>query len=129
MVVVTAAAHGLNGVRAMPRDSFGAKATLASIGIMLGAISAGQSAWADARKGEMFAERWCSQCHGVHPNQLSPKSGVPSFTDLARHPSVDEQWLRVSLRTTPHRAMPKFKLRFQDLDNVVSYILSLQPGQ
>ena len=87
---------------------------------------ASHAAAADARRGEMFAKRWCSQCHGITPNQSSPKNNVPSFSELAGHRSIDENWLRAALRTTPHGAMPKFKLRRQDLDDVVSYILSLR---
>jgi mono/diheme cytochrome c family protein len=81
---------------------------------------------ADARTGELFAQRWCSQCHAVKPNQLSPKPQTPRFSDLARDPAVNEHWLRTSLRTTPHRGMPKIKLKPKDLDDIVSYILSLR---
>jgi mono/diheme cytochrome c family protein len=101
---------------------------VAIVSIALWIVTAGNhAAAADARRGEIFAQRWCSQCHGIRPNQGSPKNNVPSFSDLARHPSIGENWLRAALRTTPHGAMPKFKLRRQDLDDTVSYILSLRP--
>jgi mono/diheme cytochrome c family protein len=83
-------------------------------------------AGADARTGELFAQRWCSQCHAIKPNQISPKSQAPTFHALARNPRIDEGWLRTSLRTTPHRGMPKIKLRPEDIDDVISYILSLR---
>ena len=97
------------------------------VSIALWIVAAGNYATAaDARRGEMFAERWCSQCHGITRNQSSPKNKVPSFSELAVHRSIDDNWLRTALRTTPHGAMPKFELRRQDLDDVVLYILSLR---
>jgi mono/diheme cytochrome c family protein len=39
-------------------------------------------AMAGARRGEHFSERWCSQCHGVKPNQASPYAAAPSGSTL-----------------------------------------------
>ncbi len=81
---------------------------------------------ADVRRGEHFAEQWCGVCHGVLPNQASPRPNAPSFSTLAADPTVNDASLRTFLRTTPHRAMPKLKLSRVDLDDVVAYILSLR---
>jgi mono/diheme cytochrome c family protein len=81
---------------------------------------------ADSRSGAQFSERWCSQCHGVKPNQASPYSSAPSFSDLANSPSTTRYSLTVSLKTTPHWTMPKIKLKSRDINNVVSYILTLR---
>jgi mono/diheme cytochrome c family protein len=84
------------------------------------------AAWADARHGQQYAERWCSQCHGVQPGQVSSDAKAPSFSDLAMNPSTSRHSLTVSLRTTPHWTMPKIKPKPGDVDDVVSYILSLR---
>jgi mono/diheme cytochrome c family protein len=83
-------------------------------------------AGADARRGEHFSERWCSQCHGVRSGQASPYASAPSFSDLAANPATTRDSLIVSLRTTPHWTMPKIKLKSADINDVVSYILSLR---
>jgi mono/diheme cytochrome c family protein len=113
------------GFAAVDFDIGGSTRTIAALALCIAAASS-HSAAADARKGEAFSQQWCAQCHAVKPNQLSPKPQAPRFSDLARHPTVDEAWLRNSLRTTPHRAMPKIKLKPEDIDNVVSYMLSLR---
>ena len=97
-------------------------------GLILIAPFVARHANADSRRGERFAEHWCSACHGVKPSQGSPKPGAPSFSQLAADPSVSAASLRDFLMTTPHMAMPKLKLRPQDMDNVVGYILSLRRG-
>ena len=83
-------------------------------------------AGADARHGQEYSERWCSQCHGVQSGQASPDPKAPSFSDLATNPSTTRHSLTVSLRTTPHWTMPKIKPKSADINDVVSYILSLR---
>jgi mono/diheme cytochrome c family protein len=95
--------------------------------IALSLVSSGSSmARSSAQRGEQFSERWCSQCRGVKPNQTSPYPAAPSFSDLADNPSTTRHSLTVSLRTTPHWTMPKIKPKSADIDDVVSYILSLR---
>lgn len=115
----------LSRIVAVGWDGGGGTRTVAALALCIAVVSSHRAA-ADARKGEAFSERWCAQCHAVNPNQLSTKPQAPRFADLAKNPKVDDQWLRTSLRTTPHRAMPKIKLKPDDIDNVVSYILSLR---
>jgi mono/diheme cytochrome c family protein len=84
------------------------------------------AAAADARHGQQYSERWCSQCHGVRLGQASPDARAPSFSDLAAAPATTRHSLTVSLQTTPHWTMPKIKPKSADLNDVVSYILSLR---
>jgi mono/diheme cytochrome c family protein len=79
---------------------------------------------ADSRRGEWFAEKWCSQCHAMNPNQISANPAAPRFSDLAANPSISDASLRAFLNTTPHWSMPKFKLKSNDLNDVIGYILS-----
>jgi mono/diheme cytochrome c family protein len=99
------------------------------IALALIAGYAASSAMADARKGEAFAQQWCSVCHAMRPDQASPRPGVPRFSDIAADPSTTDASLRGFLNTTPHMAMPKLKLTARDRDDVIAYILSLRPAR
>ena len=44
------------------------------------------TAVADARHGQQYSERWCSQCHGVRLGQAPPDAKAPSFPELAAKP-------------------------------------------
>jgi len=98
---------------------------LAIVLVILLSVTA-DAAWADARQGQQYAERWCSQCHGVQPRQVSSDEKAPSFSELAANPSTTRHSLTVSLQTTPHWTMPKIKPKPADINDVVSYILSLR---
>jgi hypothetical protein len=94
---------------------------LAVILIVSGGTSSGR---ADSRRGEWFAEKWCSQCHAIRSDQISANPSAPRFSDLAANPSISDASLRAFLRTTPHWSMPKLKLKSNDLNDVIGYILS-----
>ena len=72
-----------------------------------------------------MAEEWCSECHSVAPNRSSGNSAAPSFKAVAAESSTTAYGLRVFLRT-PHETMPNFVLNADDIDDIVSYILSLK---
>lgn len=85
-----------------------------------------EDAKADAARGQGLAEQWCSQCHGVRPNQSSANPDAPSFSAIAAEPSATQYALRTFLRV-PHPTMPNFILKPDDIDDVVGYITSLKP--
>ena len=58
----------------------------------------------------------------------SPGVAYPCL-DIAADPSTTDASLRGFLNTTPHMAMPKLKLTARDQDDVIAYILSLQPAR
>jgi len=84
------------------------------------------NAWAATPRGESLAQRWCSQCHAVKPNQSSVNPAAPRFSDVAADPSITDYSLRVFLKT-PHSTMPNLMMKPDDVDDIVSYILSLKP--
>jgi mono/diheme cytochrome c family protein len=80
---------------------------------------------ADVRRGRALAEKWCSDCHAVAPNEAAGDPAAPDFTDIAAERSATGYALRVFLRT-PHATMPHFILKPDDIDDIVNYILSLK---
>jgi mono/diheme cytochrome c family protein len=80
---------------------------------------------ADARRGRVFAEQWCSECHAVAPNDAAGDPAAPDFPEIAEEPSATAYALRVFLRT-PHVTMPNFILVPDDIEDIISYILSLR---
>jgi cytochrome c len=85
-----------------------------------------EDATAVASRGQVLSQQWCSQCHAVKPSWLSLDPAAPSFPDISAEPSTTEYSLRVFLRT-PHPTMPNFVIGPGDVDDIVSYIISLKP--
>lgn len=80
----------------------------------------------DSGRGHELARAWCSECHQVERNRKSqPVWDIPSFTSVARSPATTESSLRAFL-STPHPSMPNIKLKPAEIDEIVSYILSLK---
>lgn len=96
---------------------------LLALGLSLFACAGEASANPD--RGRILAQQWCAQCHGVRPNEASIEPTAPSFSAIAREGSATEYALRVFLRT-PHPTMPNFILQPEDIDDLVSYIVSLR---
>jgi mono/diheme cytochrome c family protein len=90
------------------------------------ALAAEEYASADQSGGRVLAEQRCSQCHGVKSGEKSPNAAAPSFTDVADEPSLTEYTLRVFLQT-PHPTMPNLIIKPDEMDDIVSYIVSLKP--
>jgi mono/diheme cytochrome c family protein len=95
------------------------------VSIALTLIAESEIAMADARRGRVLTEQWCSQCHAVSPNQATGDPAAPDFADIAAEPSATAYALRVFLRT-PHATMPNFILDAGDIDDIVGYIVRLK---
>ena len=96
--------------------------------ILCSVLAAAGNAWAATSRGEALSESWCSECHAVKPSQSSANPAAPKFSAVAAAPSITEYSLRVFLKT-PHSKMPNIMLKPDDMDDIVSYILSLKPRQ
>ena len=81
---------------------------------------------ADLVAGELLAEKWCVQCHGVRADRLGPNLAAPTFPELAAELSITEYSLRALLRA-PHETMPQITFTPDEMEDVVGYILSLKP--
>jgi mono/diheme cytochrome c family protein len=77
-------------------------------------------------KGAALARSDCAQCHAVRNGELrSPNPMAPSFSNLAKWPSMTDRALRVWLQSS-HPAMPSIILNNDERNNVITYILSLK---
>jgi len=94
--------------------------------VVLITLTAEENAGADQSRGRVLAEQRCSQCHGVKRGEKSPDVDAPSFTDISAEPSITEYMLRVFLQT-PHPTMPNLIINPDEMDDIVSYIVSLKP--
>ena len=90
------------------------------------ALAGTGNASADAARGQVLSQQWCSQCHGVRPAASSANPKAPSFSAIAVEPSATEYSLRTFLKT-PHATMPNLILKPDDIDDIVDYIVSLKP--
>ena len=94
--------------------------------ILYSALAAGSDAQAAAARGEALAQSWCSQCHALKPDQSSANPAAPRFSDVAAEPSITEYSLRAFFKT-PHPTMPNIMLKADDMNDIISYILSMKP--
>lgn len=83
------------------------------------------SASADVRSGQIIAERWCSACHLVGPDQTRAIDGVATFAEVAQREDVTVDGLRAFL-ASPHPMMPDMALTRREIRDLVAYIKSLE---
>jgi mono/diheme cytochrome c family protein len=79
----------------------------------------------DAQRGAIIAKRWCASCHVVTSDQASASADAPSFFDIAGR-RTDRKKLGHFLMD-PHPPMPDMHLSRKEIDDIVSYIRSLDP--
>lgn len=80
----------------------------------------------DARAGQAYAEKFCSECHAVSPGAGGAQNPeAPSFASVANSEGMSERALGVWFQTS-HPTMPNFVIPRKDLDDVIAYIMSLK---
>jgi mono/diheme cytochrome c family protein len=94
---------------------------LASVAALLAAPAAA----GDVKKGAVIAKRWCATCHVVSADQTTAVADAPSFFDVAQR-RTDRKQLSNFL-VDPHPPMPDMHLSRKEIDDIVSYIRSLDP--
>ena len=81
----------------------------------------------DPRAGLAFARANCAECHAVTDTEdKSPNTDAPNFASVAKKPGMTGRALAVWLQTS-HPTMPNFLVAQEDRNNVIAYIMSLQP--
>jgi mono/diheme cytochrome c family protein len=85
-------------------------------------------------RGHALAERWCSECHHVSPQDptgmraghvLAPSVTAPDFAQIAQRPYADEAYLERFMGEL-HLPMPIYRLSQSERSDLVAYILSLK---
>ncbi|HTP82695.1 MAG TPA: c-type cytochrome [Alphaproteobacteria bacterium] len=101
--------------------------TILLIAVFLVATPAfAQTSYGDPQAGLKIALRDCAACHIVAGRQGGPAPvGVPTFAAIAHMPSTTALSLRAFLQT-PHPPMPDLALTRTEMEDAVSYILSLR---
>lgn len=102
------------------------RATLAAVIVLTTFGGAGFAATiGDASNGKMLAERWCSSCHLVSPDQTSTTTEAPPFATIAERPAEEIEKLDLLLQE-PHPPMPQLNLTRSERANLLAYIASLK---
>jgi mono/diheme cytochrome c family protein len=110
------------------QTSFTAGLAFVLIAIAGAGMARSQDLPGNAFAGRQLAEGWCVACHEVAPGLRGPgELNAPAFQDVADDRAVTELALRAFLNT-PHFDMPNVVLDPQQIDDVISYILSLRTG-
>jgi mono/diheme cytochrome c family protein len=79
----------------------------------------------DAEAGKLLAERSCSSCHLVSPDQTTATTEAPPFMEIAQRSSEEIEALEAFL-SAPHPPMPPVSLTRREIGDVVAYIRSLK---
>jgi mono/diheme cytochrome c family protein len=95
--------------------------------VLLSAAGLAGSALAqgDAETGGAIAERWCSSCHLVSPDQTTATADVPSFASIAERSDSEIDALEGFL-ADPHPPMPDMSLTRNEIRDLLAYIRSLR---
>lgn len=82
----------------------------------------------DLSKGRAIADRYCARCHNVVDEGVSPFQPAPPFRELAsRWPLENLEEALAEGISVGHEAMPEFKLNIDEIDDLMSYIRSINP--
>jgi mono/diheme cytochrome c family protein len=92
---------------------------------VLAATASSPAGAGEAQKGAVIAKRWCASCHVVSKDQTSAVADAPSFFDIAQR-RTDRKALSNFL-VDPHPPMPDMHLSRREIDDIVTYIRSLDP--
>jgi cytochrome c2 len=76
-------------------------------------------------KGYDYAQKFCSECHGVEADDRLLLGDVPTFKEVADSEGMSPRALSVWLQTS-HPNMPDFIIKPDDMDDVIAYIMSLK---
>jgi len=86
----------------------------------------GPACGAEANQGKIIAERWCSGCHIVGPEQKSAAvDQAPPFASIAARADFSEERLALLL-LAPHSNMPKLTLSRFEIADLAEYIRTLK---
>ena len=109
------------------RSNLSASTVLALMALGLFSAPASSAEVGDIGRGRTYAERVCAQCHAVGPSETkSSRPDAAPFSVISRLAGLNAMALTVFLQT-PHSEMPNLVVVGQDRDDLIAYIISLQP--
>ncbi len=79
----------------------------------------------DAKNGAVIAKRWCASCHVVSKDQSTAVADAPTFADIARRRPDKKQI--ANFLVDPHPPMPDMHLSRKEIDDITTYIRTLDP--
>jgi len=78
-------------------------------------------------RGLAIVEANCAECHAVALNDESPLSGAPPFRELHEdYPVEDLAEALAEGIMTGHTGMPQFALETDEIEDVISYLQTLE---
>ncbi len=82
---------------------------------------------ADPARGLTFAQTYCSACHAVTANQMSPDRRAPPFVEVANARGLTGDSLTIWL-TDSHNYpdVMAFEIQTENIDDLAAYMLELQ---
>jgi mono/diheme cytochrome c family protein len=99
--------------------------SLTCVALLLGGHVTTALAAGDSVAGKAMAQRWCSSCHLVAPEQATATTEAPAFATIAgRHPRSIEAL--AAFLADPHPPMPQMSLTRQEISDLLAYISSLK---
>jgi mono/diheme cytochrome c family protein len=98
---------------------------LMCVAVALGGHVSAALAAGDAAAGKALAERWCSSCHIVSPEQKTGTTEAPPFADIAAR-NADSMDALAAFLADPHPPMPQMSLSRQEITDLLAYIGSLK---
>jgi mono/diheme cytochrome c family protein len=97
-------------------------------GLVLGAAAAHAQEPGATRRGYVYAEKNCTECHAIEREEWSsPEPSAPAFQQLANTPGVTWIALTAWLQRS-HETMPDFIISPSNREDVIAYILNLKKG-
>jgi mono/diheme cytochrome c family protein len=105
----------------MPSTSRAAAALLLlAVALPVSPVMAG-----DAKSGAVISKRWCASCHVVAKDQTTAVADAPSFYDISQRRTDKKQI--ANFLVDPHPPMPDMHLSRKEIDDIATYIRSLDP--
>ena len=98
------------------------------VGLVLAILTREASAQeaGDVKRGLSLAQTHCAECHSIKKGQFRSRNRqAPTFETLASMPGVSPMTIRAALQTS-HREMPNMNLKFEEIDDLVTYIATLK---
>ena len=81
---------------------------------------------ADPSEGKKIAQRWCSECHLVSPDQTGTVPvGPPPFATIAQSSKGSTDYLTTFLQAPHTKDMQGLKLNRYDIEDLAAYIGTL----